>query len=517
MKKSVRVVALLISLMMLACCVGCGGSSNGDGSAKITWWERNDVSAYHSNGNNGVKAFQIVADKVGVELEFIHPMVGQQNEEFNVMIASGDLPDVVCYEWAGYPGGADKAIDDGLIIALDEYIEQGKLPNYKKALEEHGVYEMVKTYNGHIAGFYGIKDQMVNACYGPTIRQDWLDKLGLAVPTTIDEWEKVLIAFRDQDPNGNGEKDEIPLTTVPAFYGAFGLTAENFYMNPEGQFTFVGMGPRYKEFLETMNRWYKEGLINQEYPTMDTKTRDAYITGDVSGAYVGYTGSQYGSYIAAKKGDPNFKLVGAPWPKGKDGIAWTPQLGFKRVITTACAAISAKSENIDATLKLLDSFYTEENTELFNWGVEGETYTKDADGKNQFKQEILQPTDGRGPIAVLASHTIPSIGWYPRVFDAEAYVALTLSYPEMKDAAKLWASGDTSLLNEASFVISDAESKEMLKICASLQTYCNEMNQKFITGQVSLDKYAEYEQKIMDLGMGRLIEIYKGAYDKQHK
>lgn len=516
MKKSVKVVAMLLCLLMLACCVGCGGDSSGNGT-KITWWEKNDVSAYHSNGNNGVKAFQMIAEKAGVNLEFKHPMVGQQNEEFNVMIASGELPDIVCYEWAGYSGGPDKAIDDGLIISLDEYLEQGKLPNYKKALEENGVYELVKTYNGHIPGFYGIKTEEANACYGPTIRKDWLDKLGLEVPTTIDEWEEVLIAFRDGDPNGNGEKDEIPLTTVPNFYGAFGMTYENFYMNPEGEFTFTNMGPRYKEFLETMNRWYEEGLINPEYPTMDTKTRDAYLTGDISGAYVGYTGSQYGSYIAARKDDPEYKLVGTPWPKGKDGIAWTPQLGFKRTVTTACAAISAKSKNIDEALKLLDSFYSEENYELLNWGIEGETYTKDADGTKHFKEEILHNSEGKAPIAALAEYAIPSIGWYPRVFDGEAYTELTLPYQEMKEAAELWCSGNTDLLNIGSFVISDEENKEMLKICSSLQTYCSEMNQKFITGQEPLSNYAAYEQKLKELGIDRLIEIYKGAYDKQHK
>lgn len=516
MKKTFRIAAVALSIALVGCCTGCGKDSK-SGNGKITWWERNDVSAYLDNGNNGVQAFQKIAEQNGVEIEFTHPMIGQQNEEFNVMIASGELPDIVCYEWAGYPGGADQAIEDGVIIALDEYIEQGKLPNYKKALEKYGVMDAVKTYNGHIAGFHGIKeDPSINAYYGPTIRKDWLDKLGLEVPTTIDEWEKVLIAFRDKDPNGNGKKDEIPLTAVPNFWGAFGLTMENYYVNPEGEFTFAGMGPRFESYLKTMHRWYEEGLINSEYPTMDTKTRDAFITGDISGAFVGYTGSQYGNYIAAKKDDPEFKLVGAPWPKGEDGIAWTPQIGYKRVIQTATAAISAKSKNIDAALKLLDSFYTEENTELLNWGIEGVTYTKTENG-NEFKEEILHSQDGKGPIAALAPYAIPSIGWYPRVFDSDAYRALTLPYPEMQEASALWASADTSLLNKQAFVFSDEESKEMAKITASLQSYCQEMYQKFVTGHESLDMYAEYEKNLKDMGIERLIEIYKASYDRQNQ
>ncbi|MBQ2615139.1 MAG: extracellular solute-binding protein [Clostridia bacterium] len=515
MKKGLRVVAMVACIAMAVCCVGCGNNGGGDGT-KITWWERNDVSAYLPNGNNDIKAFQMIAEQNGIELEFMHPMQGEQNNQFNVMIASGDLPDIVCYEWAGYQGGADRAIADGVIIALDEYIAQGKLPNYKKALEENGVMDLVKTPNGHIAGFHGIKgDLSMNASFGPTIRKDWLDKLGMEVPTTIDEWEKVLVAFRDGDPNGNGKKDEMPLTAVPNFYGAFGLVYENFYVSPEGEFTFTNMGPRYKAFLETMNRWYEMGLINPEYPTMDTKTRDSYITGDIAGAYVGYTGSQYGNYIAAKKDDPEFKLVGTPWPKGEEGVAWIPALGFRRVLRTAVAAISAKSKNIDAALKLLDSFYSEENTELLNWGIEGETYEKTADG-NKFKDEILHNAEGKGPIAALAPYAIPSIGWYPRVSDPVAIRELTLPYPEMQEAAALWSSGDPSLLNPQSFALNAEESEEYMKLASTVQTYCAEMNQKFITGQESLDNYDKYEATLKDLKIDRLIEIYKGAYDRMN-
>ena len=116
----------------------------------------------------------------------------------------------------------------------------------------------------------------------------------------------------------------------------------------------------------------------------------------------------------------------------------------------------------------------------------------------------------------MAPYASPSLGWYPRIFDSKAIKDLTMSHPDIKAATELWASADASLLNRASFALNDAESKEYMQLASTVQTYISEMNQKFITGQEPLENYDKYEATLKDLKIDRLIEIYKGVYDRMN-
>ena len=187
-------------------------------------------------------------------------------------------------------------------------------------LEEHPEWKKeITTDDGSIYVFPFLRtDDKLKVFLGPTIRQDWLDKLGLSMPTTVDEWYNVLKAFKEQDPNGNGKADEIPLyltkgdvDTTTAFLGAWGINA-GFYQE-EGQVKYGPTDPRFKEFLTLMNQWYKEGLLDQDFATTDEKMLEAKITGGQIGSAILYTGSGIGKYgTLMKDKDPNFRLVAAP-------------------------------------------------------------------------------------------------------------------------------------------------------------------------------------------------------------
>ena len=133
------------------------------------------------------------------------------------------------YEWSNYPGGPEKAIKDGYILRLNDVIDQ-YAPHLKQYLTEHPDIDMqIRTANGSYYAFPFIQgDDKLRTYQGPIIRKDWLDELGLDVPTTIDEWHTVLQAFKDK------QGAEAPLTFlgVPnplfgieggGFIGAFGI------------------------------------------------------------------------------------------------------------------------------------------------------------------------------------------------------------------------------------------------------------------------------------------------------
>lgn len=103
------------------------------------------------------------------------------------------------YEWSNYPGGPEKAIKDGYILRLNDVIDQ-YTPHLKQYLNEHPDIDMqIRTANGSYYAFPFIQgDDKLRTYQGPIIRKDWLDELGLDVPTTIDEWHTMLQAFKDK-------------------------------------------------------------------------------------------------------------------------------------------------------------------------------------------------------------------------------------------------------------------------------------------------------------------------------
>lgn len=318
------IVLMILGLFTttLAACSGKGsevaeptGSKQNQPLTKLTYWvELFPDAAAIMKSYGEVTSWKEIEARTGVEIEFQHPAQGQLGEQFNLMVASNKLPDVVDYGWNAYPGGAQKAIRDKKLIPLNDYLDHA--PNLKKLLDDHPEWrKMASTDNGDLIGFPFIREDVTQQVFlGPAIRKDWLDQLNLSVPTTIDEWYAVLKAFKEQDPNGNGEADEIPIL-IPAgelaFAGAFG-TPNDFYR--ENDIVKYGpIEPGFKEYLATMNQWYNEGLLDKDFATADAKMTDAKITGNQVGSTVLFLNGGIGKYMdLMAKSQPDFKLVGTP-------------------------------------------------------------------------------------------------------------------------------------------------------------------------------------------------------------
>ncbi len=129
----------------------------------------------------------------------------------SLLLASGDLPDVFFGDNALKDN--DIATNLDMFIPLEDYVEK-YCPNIKAAWEARAHYASDGYQSdGHIYGLPGKKPLRPKGCDTPFINKAWLDRLGLEMPTTVDEWYEVLKAFWEQDANGNGDpNDEIPLT-----------------------------------------------------------------------------------------------------------------------------------------------------------------------------------------------------------------------------------------------------------------------------------------------------------------
>lgn len=499
------------------------GSSSPSADVKypesLTYWvSLNPNVAATMKSYNEIQAYKELEKKTGTKVEFQHPPTGQEKDQFNLMLASGKLPDVIEYGWAGAPKGADSLIKEKRILRLNELIEK-HAPNLTKVLKDNPEFrKLITTDEGNIYVMpFLLGDPQLSSVNGPILRKDWLDKVGLPVPKTIADWEKVLTAFRDQDPNGNGKKDEIPysFTATPAsetdenflFIGAWGITAD--FFNDGGKVKYGPIEPQYKEFLTLMNKWYKEGLLDKDYATQDGKLKDAKVTGNQLGAFTSYAGSGVGRYTSlVQPTNPNFKLTGAPYPVLKEGDKALGQYTYP--FTGIGAAISTSAKNPEQIIKWLDYKYGEEGHLLFNFGIEGQSY-KMENGYPKYTDTIMNNPDKLPVTQAMAKYFIAS--WSGPIVQDKRYIEQYFALPEQRDAQKAWMGADHSKLMPPVTLTAD-ESSKVASIMNDVKTYRDEMTTKFIMGVEPLSNFDKFVSTIKSMGVDEAIKARQAALDR---
>ena len=462
--------------------------------------------------------------KTGINIEFQHPPTGQDAEQFNLVIASGKFPDIIERDWTNAPGGPAKYIKDGVILRLNDLIKQ-YAPNLNKVLTDHPDWRrMIVTDEGDIYCFPFIRsDPYLLTFAGLTLRGDWLDKLGLKTPTTIDEWHDVLVAFKTKDPNGNGKADEIPFTpwkdnsarggfNMYGFVGAWGIGMN--WFQDKGVVKYGPLEPAFKDFLKTMAQWYKEGLIDPDYITTNLAQLDAKMTGNQLGVAVLNTGSGIGKYIPLMlPKDPKFKMTPAPYPVLKAGDK--PQLGQRDNVYAGqgSAAITTANKRVPETVKMLDYAYGPEGHMLFNFGVEGLTYTM-VNGYPKYTDEVMNSPQKLPMNQAMGKH-VRSIFNGPFLQD-KRYMEQYAGLPEQQDAIKIWMqpSNEKQL---PQITPTQEESKKFSTIMADATTRFDEGFNKILQGQLPIDAWDKVVKDLKQMGIDDAAKIQQAALDRYNK
>jgi putative aldouronate transport system substrate-binding protein len=493
----------------------------------LTYWTQLDTNpSTVVKTYNEIGVYKELEKLTGIHIDFQHVAVPQAAEQFNLLIASGKYPDLIETNWANAAGGPAKMLKDGVIIRLNDLIDK-YAPNYKKVLTDHPEWRrMVSTDAGDLYCFPFLRgDPYLLTFSGPTVRKDWLDKLGLQMPTTVDEWHDMLVAFKTKDPNGNGKADEIPYSpwysegsrsARSAFYrnfvvGAYGITME--WYQDKGVVKFGALQPEFKEFLKTLAQWYKEGLIDPDYVSADQKSIDAKITGNLLGATSMNTGGGIGKYMPLMTPkDAKFKLAPAPYPTLKKGDK--PKFGQRDnpYPGQGSVAISTACKRVTEAVKWLDYGYSDAGHMLFNFGIEGTSY-KMVDGYPTYTDALMK--DPKLPPVSAMSLYIRAHYNGPFVQD-KRYIEQYSILPEQKEAISTWMQASNEGLLPPITPTQD-ESKKYASIMQDVMTRYEEVFHKVVTGALPLDAWDQYVKDIKGMGIDDAIKIQQGALDRYNK
>lgn len=504
-----RAIAMVAAVSVCAALSACGGKTMVKDTANtVSYWAPMSPNASQTAGDLSETFFgKKLMEVTDTTIQYQHPAQGQQDEKFNILVAGGQLPDIIEYGWSSYVGGASAALDNGIIQEIDLEKDAPNLAAYIKAHPEMD--KMIKTDDGRYYGFPFIQgDEYLLTSAGPIIRKDWLDELGLQVPETIDEWTNVLTQFKQKKSSGAPLCiNQKSLTTSSLFVGAYD-TCDGLYVR-DGKIIYGPMENGYKEFLTQMNKWYKDGLLDSDYATLDTNIMQSNILNGVCGATYGSCGGGIGKWMAAAT-ESGYDLAGAKYPVLNKGDK--PQFGsYAFPVAGRFAVITKDAKNKEKCAKLLDYGYSDEGHMLFNFGIEGESYEM-IDGYPTYTDEITKNADGLSMSVSLARYALSEYRG-PFVQDRR-YMEQYANLPQQKEALDNWI--DTNMSEHAlpNITLSAEAQSELSTIKENIETYKSEMQTKFIMGVEPLSEFDNYVENLNKRGVDKLIQFYQEAYDR---
>lgn len=295
-------------------------------------------------------------DKLGIEPIAIVPPQGADaaKEKLNLLLGSKDEVDTFQGKWDDYASkGAILPLND----LLDKYGQDIKNAWPKEA------WEYMTDKDGKI---WGIPRGMPATHYPIWIRTDWLKKLNLEVPKTLDELEVVLKAFKEKDPDGNGKDDTIPMMTdlngiKNAILGGYTEHGNSNWLDPaDGKIKPMELAPGFKDFVAKMADWYQKGYIYKEsfakFDPLELLKTNRVGTSSMWYSRITLLFPQIKPNLPA---DANYEMIrGITGPKGK---IMTASPG-----NTDSIVITKKSKNPEAVMKFINDQYKDIPTNALN-------------------------------------------------------------------------------------------------------------------------------------------------------
>ena len=453
------------------------------------------------------------AEATGVEIEFVEVPA----KDMNLLLTGADMPDIIaCYNpYKDYPGGITAAIEDNIIVPITDYVEE-YAPDYKAWLDSEPMSKNMWV-GDEITGFAkGLESDFLSTGSGMVIRQDWLDELGLKVPTNADELYNVLKAFKEK------KGAEVPLSTQSSYVftqlaqngmitSSFGLVNANYYVADDViEAGFVQ--EEYRDVLEYLHKLYDEKLLDNNFAAVDKTIEMSNLTSGKSGMAVLAISSGVSPVMEAMKDDPNFKLSGvAPLQKPDGSVSYYTPYNWKSL--TEGAFITSACDNIEAAVQFLNYGYTEEGKRLFNFGIEGVSWEM-KDGVPTYTETVTNNPDmtKTQAVAYYARTLIggPTIGM-------EEYLRQYNPGKTEQQCTEAWIQSEAKDHVIPTLVMTGDMATEFSTYKTDLDTYVKEMFVKFVNGTESLDNWDAYVEQCKKLKVDRIVEIYQHFWDEQMK
>lgn len=551
MKKTTKkmTAGILAAVLAMSMLVGCGGddkqstsndgntstadngSQSGDGAiSELTLplsEEKQELSVWLVYSGtimsdlNEIAGIKKMEELTNVHINWTPVNQDELQDKYGTLVASGNYPDIIYAGSIEYPGGFETGVADGVIYDDMDTLIRNYMPNYMALIESSDEARREATADSGkmviCKNIVGTDDaaQSEGTYMGLAYRADILEDLGLDVPTTIDEWHDALKAAKDAGVETPFVLDQNGGSFIALSWGV-STTSMN-YLQLDGDKVVMSQAlDGYGDYLETMRQWYSEGLINPNFSTfnyyLDTPTSvEAGDTLLYSMILSSFTGNNYYNYHMCTVDDEYLQPIVAPLLNSGD----TPIQSASRIIAKDPIYITTACKNPELAAKWLDFQYSEQG-QLLNWyGIEGETYTLDADGKPQFTDMVLNGEKAASDILQEYALNWGNCWLGKHNTDAGAKVSAAASgeNDQAAEAVDIWSEPETNVYLPTSITLTDDESMEVTNTLTALKTMIDEYTINYIVGQ-DVESFADFQAELEANGLQTVLDVYQAAYDR---
>lgn len=456
----------------------------------------------------------------GVRMTFYEVSPAGASEQFNLMVVSNDLTDII-QPTDYYVGGLGAALDDDVIIDLTDIIQENA-PVYYDMLMNHTNQTTIDTVlvNGHHLSMNTIKDEAVSDM-GLITRGDWLDELGMDAPETLGEFTDLLYAIKEK----YNPKQTLYVNSDAEIQGLNGVFGTNIFKiaNNTGVAAYVAedgsvksglTDPNFREYLEWFHQLYADGIIYSDFYTNASTESEAWglITSNNVGVW------RLGADTIAKISNYEAEIPGA---YGKAIPKLVKEHGDKYLMASSVAlsdnkgySLTTSCEEPELALQFFDWFFTEEGILLANFGIENESFTFDADGNPQFSDFITDnPDPNLSMMFAVILNTFNQAPMYNIV--SKMWVGYT---PEEVDAIHLWSdtsNDDTTGTIPAAAALTAEETNLISSEMTAVISVAEEGILKFMTGAVEITdaNWDAYVADVENSGLQACLDVQQSAYE----
>ena len=460
-----------------------------------------------------------VQETLNVDLVFTEPSEAAASETYNLMIAGGDMTDLICEnnlagmgQTCAYNGGYDKAIADEVYLDLLDYIDYA--PNYAYyIMNDPDNKKVALTDEGHLPAFYQVYNETGLNNMGEVVNTDMLDETGMDIPDTVDGWVEVLEKMKNNGVPYPMEVSYSGSIMQNSFQSAIGATLDTTLLidNATGDLVLGVISDESRRYMELFIDCNRKGLMDPDWintPMMnfspflssETATRSC-MASELSTFY-----DYYGIHIEACPivhrdgfGDKETAIDAATQS--------TISAMGAMVVTTDC-------EDIEAAMTFMDWFYSDEGADCGNYGfVEGELYEV-VDGKKQINDTYEAKNEGNVALKSIYTHDGDFGLIYPNMRYA---VADELA----KKAYDLWATGDstesaiyTSLPTTVALTADEAE--QITTHLGDLDTYIDTTVFAWLNLGTELNDqtWEEFVTNCKNFDLDEILSVYTAAYER---
>lgn len=488
--------------------------------------------------------FSYMQDKMNVDFVWEEPAEDVAQEQFGLMIAAGNWPDVIQGVNYYYPGGLNAAYEDGIIIETTNLINDGYAPWIKKIYETFPKYAQMALWNGSQyldIPYFRNDGNLYNN--GIMLRKDLFEKYGVALPETMDDLEAALYAMKDW------EEVKVPFSVIgvkallegTSVLSAWDMKYREYQEGDTHTVKFGAVEEGYKEMITMLRQWYVDGIIDPDFVTNDRATQNAKISEGIVGVWYGAGGGDgntpWGAMVDA---DPSTTAVvyGIRPVSGKAGeqpkvadcsFNYNPDQSGS--ITTTCA-------NPEKVMFAMDYMgYSDEGRAVLMYGEEGVHYDIDADGRYNTWTDVNGSAESRFAINGNTSHpkwTNTSGPYFSGIVLWDTAEFLHQEDPKVF-VPRWYAEGDTSVavikakngatrrgewipnwksydpVNNMPYVTYDTEESALIaEIFTEIDTFVKESAAAFILGTQNIETgWDAYVKTVYDMGLQELLDLYQ--------